>query len=252
MNSLLDRIRTALRGLGKPREEPQPPRQADEEEEFRPHLLVCLRAVEMADPEMWAASLLRPCRNHAIRNRFRMAAFCATIAHESNGGRDLVESFNYSTDALLERYVPDRMTRAEAANLGRIGPAAKPARAANERAIANIIYGGEFGRRRLGNVNVGDGWTFRGRGLIQLTGRSNYEMAAKALYIPTDKNPDFAADPRGAALISAWWWASRGCNEAADRGDIAVWRKIVNGGTNGLVDVSRRYHLALDALQSKS
>jgi putative chitinase len=101
----------------------------------------------------------------------------------------------------------------------------------------------------MGNTQPGDGWRFRGRGLMQLTGRANYERFARLTGATLDDA--FLASlttPLGAAESAAHFWAAAGCNDAADAGDIARVRRIVNGGTVGLADVQDRYRDALAAI----
>lgn len=90
------------------------------------------------------------------------------------------------------------------------------------------------GRRDLGNSQKGDGERFRGRGLIQLTGRSNYAAAAKALGEPYVAEPTLVEKFPAAALVSGWWWSANGLNEIADRDDVHAVTRRVNGGLNGL------------------
>jgi len=101
------------------------------------------------------------------------------------------------------------------------------------------------GRANLGNTVEGDGFRFRGRGLIQTTGRFNYEATAKALGIDCVNNPDLLAEPINAARSAAWWWQSHKLNRFADTGDIVGCTKVINGGTNGLNDRQRLYTAAM-------
>lgn len=210
-----------------------------------PSLAILLRAAGFGDADTWAAHLAEPMRQRAIRGPRRVAAFLATIGHESNGGRDLEEGLNYSAERLLAKFSRARISEADARMFGRLGPVERPARHADQVALANILYGREFGARELGNVSPGDGWLYRGRGLIQITGAANYRAASNALSLPLLTAPDLAAQPPHAAEIAAWWWAAHGCNDLADAGEIEAWRKRVNGGLVGLDDVRRRYQLVL-------
>jgi predicted chitinase len=90
------------------------------------------------------------------------------------------------------------------------------------------------GRAGLGNTEPGDGPRFKGRGLIQLTGRANYKRIGEALGLDLENDPELAADPANSARIAAYFFKSRGLNEIADRGDIELVSRRVNGGTNGL------------------
>ena len=104
------------------------------------------------------------------------------------------------------------------------------------------------GRKDLGNICKGDGVRFRGRGLIHLTGRSNYEKASKALGIDFVSNPQLMEQPEYATQVSCWWWADRGLNEIADTGDFHRVTKRVNGGYNGLSDRVKWYNIAKQVL----
>lgn len=90
------------------------------------------------------------------------------------------------------------------------------------------------GRKDLGNTQKGDGERFRGRGLIQLTGRANYTSASKALDQPFVDDPTLVERFPAAATVSGWFWSTHGLNELADRDDVKAVTKRVNGGLNGL------------------
>ncbi len=92
------------------------------------------------------------------------------------------------------------------------------------------------GREDLGNVQPGDGVKFKGRGLIQITGRTNYDACGKALGVDLIDNPSRLADFDLAALSAGWFWDKNGLNNYADQDDILTITKIINGGTNGLDD----------------
>jgi len=98
------------------------------------------------------------------------------------------------------------------------------------------------GRKDLGNTQPGDGPRFRGRGYIQLTGRTNYEQMARWFpEFPLMQQPEFAEQPACAAFFSAKWWQSRGLNELADAGKFQTITRRINGGLNGLADRVQRY-----------
>lgn len=181
----------------------------------------------LGDPEGWAAALAPAMARRGINSRTRADAFLAQVGHESAGLTRLVENLNYSPSGLLSTW-PSRFSRAEAEMLGRT--AAHPA---DQRAIAERAYGGRMGNAREG---AGDGWAFRGRGLIQLTGRDNYTAAAGALGVPLADLPAYLETRSGAAEASAWWWQQHGCNELADAGDFEALTRRINGGTHGLAD----------------
>jgi predicted chitinase len=95
------------------------------------------------------------------------------------------------------------------------------------------------GRKDLGNTQKGDGVRYKGRGPIQLTGRSNYRSAGAALGVPLEEHPEMAASPEVGFRVAAWFWATRGLNALADKGDEVAFKEItrrINGGYNGLAD----------------
>lgn len=104
------------------------------------------------------------------------------------------------------------------------------------------------GRADLGNIYPGDGSRFRGRGLIQITGRFNYTQASQALGMDLLAHPELLEGKPLAALSAAWWWSANGCNAIADAGDLTRLTRVINGGTNGLEDRTRRWEVAKHAL----
>lgn len=105
------------------------------------------------------------------------------------------------------------------------------------------------GRKDLGNIEAGDGEKYKGRGLIQLTGRYNYSAASSATGIDFIKNPELLSEPDNATRVSCWWWQSKGLNELADKGDFRRITKIVNGGYNGWTDRLNFYNKAKEVLK---
>ena len=95
----------------------------------------------------------------------------------------------------------------------------------------------------LGNTQAGDGYRFRGRGLIQITGRANYQACGKALSVDLLNHPDLLASDL-AAHSAAWWWHAHGCNAIADSGDFEALTRRINGGLNGIDDRLRRWGIA--------
>lgn len=148
------------------------------------------------------------------------AALMANVDHETGGFKRFDENLNYSAER-LQKVFPKYYKNADDAR----------ADAGNAEAIANRVYGG-----RMGNTDPGDGFKFRGRGMIQLTGKSQYESMGKKLGVDLVNNPELAADPKIAAKIAAEYWKSSGADKAAQAGDFTAARKKVNGGTNGLED----------------
>lgn len=191
-----------------------------------------LRQLGAAEPEAWAPILSAACARHEITTPLRLAAFLANVLHETGGLKRLVESLDYSAERLCEVW-PGRFATVEAAQ----------AFAHNPELLAAKVYGA-----RLGNRDAGDGWRFRGRGLIQLTGRGNYAAFAMAIGAPVETLPALLETREGAAESAAHYWRVRGCNPVADKGDIRTVRIMVNGGTIGLGDVEDRYRAAAAAL----
>lgn len=156
-----------------------------------------------------------------IRDPKSQAALMANVDHESGGFKSKEENLNYSAKRLQEVFPKYYKTPEDAR-----------ADAGNPEAIANKVYGG-----RMGNKEAGDGFKYRGRGLIQLTGRDQYEKMSKETGVDLVSNPEMAADPKIAAKIAASYWKTSGADKAAQAGDMVKARKLVNGGTNGLEDV---------------
>lgn len=198
-----------------------------------------------------APALQQYCNTFGITDHRRLRHFMATIAHECAGFKSMSEGLNYSVDGLMKTFSRARISAADCARFGRA-----PGRPAHQNAIANIVYGGPWGAKNLGNTEPGDGWRFRGRGLMMLTGRANYALMQRLTGLPLLANPDMAADPRHAALIACAWWKSKGLNEIADKDagegvaadiqkqiltyeldDMRGIRLRVNGGLLGLADV---------------
>ncbi|CAB3761822.1 glycoside hydrolase family 19 protein [Paraburkholderia solisilvae] len=183
------------------------------------------------DPDAHAARWLDPINRAmtewSIDNPERQAAFLAQTLHESGQFRYLSENLHYSAQRLRQVWPARFRSDAEAQEC-----------AGNPEKLANRIYASRLGN---GDEASGDGWNFRGRGLIQLTGRDNYERCANALQLDLLAQPDLLQEPDGAARSAAWFWASNKLNELADpkpdrdpADDFAAISKRINGGTVGL------------------
>lgn len=162
---------------------------------------------------------------YQINTPLRKAHFLAQITHESGCFKFTVENLNYSAKALyavFRKYFPNM----EMAN----NYARKPEQ------IANKVYADRMGN---GNEASGDGWKYRGRGLIQLTGKDNYSKFANATGINTINNPKSLSEPQWALASACWFWTQRNLNRYADQNDLVMITKRINGGTNGL---SSRQH----------
>ena len=134
-----------------------------------------------------------------------------------------------------------QITPQQAAALGRM--ATQPA---NQKAIANLIYGGEWGKEHLGNQVAGDGWKYRGRGLKQVTGLSNYRSCGQALKLDLVTHPELLEQDEYAARSAAWFFASRGC--LLHSGDVERVTLLINGGRNGLDKRRALFNLAKSVL----
>jgi putative chitinase len=150
-----------------------------------------------------------------------------------------VESLNYSAAALTSQW-PLHFTSADAQRLGRT--ATHPA---DQKGIAELAYGGRMGN---GKPGTGDGWLFRGRGLMQLTGRDGYTTFARKIGVPLTDLPALLETKKGAADSAAAFWKIDGCSVHANAGDIDTCRRIVNGGLIGIDDTRIRYAAAKAAL----
>ena len=178
-----------------------------------------LRGVfKSCDASLWAPALAAAMDRWHIAGLARQSAFLAQVGHESAGFTRFTENLNYTAKRLVEVW-PKRFT-----------PALAEQYALKPEALANYIYGNRLGN---GDEASGDGWVFRGRGPIQLTGKANYVQAATATGYDLVKHPDLVLGPKVGAEVAGWFWASHGCNELADAGDFAAITKAINGGLNG-------------------
>lgn len=111
--------------------------------------------------------------------------------------------------------------------------------------VEEIASGAAYeGRKDLGNVYPGDGVTFKGRGLIQLTGRTNYTLLSTIFKVDFLSNPEWLEQPEHAARSAAWFWHAHGLNELADQGDFVRITRRINGGVNGLAQRSVYWRVA--------
>lgn len=166
-----------------------------------------------------------------ISTPLRQAHFLAQTGHESAGFLKVEEGLNYSENALTAMF-GKRITAEQARAYGR-----NAMHAANQKMIASIIYANRNGN---GDVASGDGYRYRGRGLIQITGKANYAALVKQLGADVVANPDLLLGYRFAAMSAAAWWKNNGLNELANSDDVIRITRIINGGTNGLDDRKSR------------
>jgi len=169
-----------------------------------------------------------------INTPLRVAAFLAQVVHESGLDPNPIENLNYSGDRLMVVFPRLFPTEEFAGNF-----AYQPEK------IANRIYGGRDGN---GPPASGDGWMFRGRGLIQVTGRENYRACGKVINLDLENNPDLLAEPIPAALSAGWFWNAAGLNTAADLEHIEFITRKINGGLDGLAHRMDLYEKARAAL----
>ncbi|NHZ33988.1 glycoside hydrolase family 19 protein [Massilia rubra] len=161
----------------------------------------------------------------------RVSHFMAQVMHESAALTRTVENLRYSAQRLVKVWPQRFLPR---------GPLDPASYAEDEARLANAVYGG-----RLGNDRPGDGYLYRGRGLLQLTGKDSYAQATATLQSAYPSAPDFVADPD--AVLSARWclgaaaaiWLAKDCNQAADDDDIVLVTTRINGGTIGLAERRR-------------
>lgn len=168
-----------------------------------------------------------------INTPLRQAAFLAQCAHESREFTVTEENLNYSAERLLKVF-PRYFKSLEQATLY----------ARNPRAIASYVYANRMGN---GPESSGDGFRYRGRGYIQLTGHDNYMQYAAATASDALNNPDLVSGPDGAALSAGWFWSKNGLNLLADKDDFLGITRRVNGGLNGLEERMAYYHKARSA-----
>jgi putative chitinase len=182
----------------------------------------------------WYHALEQALPDYDINTPQRVAAFLAQCAHESGGFRALKENLNYKAASLrrvFPKYFPTDDLAAAYAGKGEM--------------IANRVYGGRMGN---GDEHSGDGFRYCGRGLIQLTGKSNYQAFADSIETPVEDVPEYLQTFEGAVQSACWFWESNNLNQFADNGDILTMTKRINGGTIGLEDRIKHYNHALHVL----
>jgi len=184
------------------------------------------------EPQVWADAMAEVFPTYEINTPHRVAAFLAQCGHESGGWTVFEENLNYSAQGLnntFKKYFP---TLESATPYAR-----KP------EMIANKIYANRMGN---GAPESGDGYRYRGRGPIQLTGKANYTSFAKDMFDDWENlldNPDWVTYDKSFALMSAiWFWNTNKLNVQADNGDIKLMTKKINGGYIGLEDRIAHYN----------
>ena len=172
-----------------------------------------------------------------IDTPLRQAHFLSNVMHESGDFRFKEENLNYSASGLLKVF-PKYFTLETAKEYAR-----KPD------LIASRVYANRYGN---GDEASKDGWNFRGRGYIQVTFRDNYRRFGKWAEIDAEKYPDRLTTPEYASLSAIWFWNSKNLNdyadEGSDKGVIEAIRKVINGGLNGIEDVTKRFNDIYEAV----
>lgn len=173
------------------------------------------------DHVMWANLLNQILPKYEINTFDRITQFLAQIIHESMGFSRLEENLNYKAQRLCEVW-PTRFSKVTSEKF-----------CGNKEMIANIAYASRMGN---GDVLSGDGFKYRGRGLIQLTGKTNYINMAKSMGLTVYELTEKLSEPRTALITACSFWKRNGCNELADKRKLTDITVIINGGRNGLTE----------------
>jgi len=187
------------------------------------------------NPTQWCDTFNNHIEKYDINTPLRVAALLAQCAHESGDFINLYEDLNYRPETLMHLWpalFPTLMVADEYTM--------KPEK------IANRAYGNRMGN---GNESSGDGWKYRGRGLIQLTGKSIYTNFANYLKVSVEDCLNYIMHPDGAVESACWFWKTKSINTFADKKDINGMTKAINGGLNGLANRKIKYQLALDVIK---
>lgn len=198
------------------------------------HLAQILKGNQYVDYWYDALEMILP--DYEIDTLPRVAAFLAQTVHESGGYKFLKENLNYRATS-LRRVFPKYFPTDDLANRY----------AHKQEMIANRVYANRMGN---GPETSGDGFKYCGRGLIQLTGKSNYTKFAESIETPVEEIPEYLATFEGAIQSACWFWEENGLNKWADKGDIVTLTKRINGGTIGLPDRQKHYNHILQILSS--
>jgi len=185
------------------------------------------------DP-VWVDALNETFQRFDISTPVRQASFIGQCGHECANFKVLEENLNYRAETLMKLW-KSRFPTIEIAN----------EYARNPKKIANKVYSSRMGNR---DEASGDGYRFRGRGCIQLTGHANYFHAGQACGEDFVMQPDLVATPKYAAMTAGWFWNTHKLNQFADRQDFTLMTKKINGGTIGLDDRIKHINHALDIL----
>jgi putative chitinase len=190
------------------------------------------------NPQEWYEGLYEQLPKFGIVTPARVAGFISQCQHESLDFTILTENLNYGAKGLMgifKKYYPDE--------------ALAKAHERKPQLIANRVYSGRMGN---GPESSGDGWKFRGRGLVQLTGRSNYTQCSRDLFGDDClvDDPDLLLNPEWAILSACWFWHKNKLNDICDRGDVVLLSKRINGGTIGLADRIHHWNKCMELFES--
>ena len=184
--------------------------------------------------EQWVDALNETFERFGIVTHAQQASFIGQCGHECGNFKVLEENLNYRAETLMKLW-KSRFPTLEIAN----------EYSRNPKKIANKVYASRMGNR---DESSGDGFRFRGRGCIQLTGHANYFHAGKACGEDFVMNPDLVATPKYAAMTAGWFWSTHKLNQYADARDYVSMTKKINGGTIGLNDRVKHISHALEIL----
>jgi putative chitinase len=197
-------------------------------------LAACLPQAKHDRLAMFCEGVNETFEHFDISNPPRQAMFLAQTAHESANFSAVEENLNYQAKALMA-FWPKRFA----------GVADQYAR--HPQMIANRAYCDRMGN---GPESSNDGWNYRGRGLIQLTGKDNYRHCGDALGLDLLSDPDQVSHNPVAVLSAGWFWDTRKLNQYADHGDVEKVTKLINGGTIGLAERTAHFHHIVEVLQN--
>lgn len=199
------------------------------------HHLIATGVPACREPQLWAPAIAPALAKFGISQPAEILDFLAQTGHESSSFNRLNEDLYYTVEGLMRTW-PKRFPN----------PKVAAEYAGQPEKLANFVYGG-----RYGNTRPGDGWLYRGRGIIMTTFKDNYAKAEKALGVPLVKAPHLMQDKPVAAAAAAYYWTSK--DLGAVDGDTEADTKVINGGSIGLKDrTARRAQLekAWESLQS--
>jgi putative chitinase len=179
-----------------------------------------LQLVMPKAPWRWLTVMIEEMPKWGVDTTSEIASFVAQVAHESNELTRLAENLNYSADRLMQVW-PRRFTTLDVAR----PYAHKPEE------LANLVYANRLGN---GDPASGDGWRFRGRGPIQITGRTNYRDCGAGIGVDLLAQPELLFQPYHGIRSALWYWKSRGLDRLDDDDDVRAETRLINGGEHGL------------------